>query len=126
PDQVQGPRGVIAPASARDVRAIAAVEAAVSSSPWSWAAVGELLEREGAIVLVAREGEAVVGHVLATAVAGEGEILDLAVLPDARRRGHGRALLRALEEAWRARGVAAAFLEVRTDNGPARALYEGL
>jgi ribosomal protein S18 acetylase RimI-like enzyme len=48
---------------------------------------------------------------------------DLAVLPDVRGRGIGRALLVAVEERARARGCCKITLEVLEDNRRARALY---
>lgn len=57
---------------------------------------------------------------------GEGaDIMTLAVHPDRGGGGIGRALLRALLDAVRARGVAEVMLEVRADNAGARALYRG-
>jgi ribosomal-protein-alanine N-acetyltransferase len=58
-------------------------------------------------------------------VAGEAELLTLAVAPPARRRGRGRALLAAFEQGARERGACEAFLEVAADNAPAVALYAG-
>ncbi|UWQ21650.1 GNAT family N-acetyltransferase [Jannaschia sp. W003] len=60
---------------------------------------------------------------LGRAVAGEAELLTLAVAPERRREGRARALLAAFEDAARARGAAEAFLEVSEANAPARALY---
>ncbi|MBI3782591.1 MAG: GNAT family N-acetyltransferase [Deltaproteobacteria bacterium] len=48
---------------------------------------------------------------------------DLAVLPEHRRRGVGRALLEHVAEAARGLGCCKITLEVRADNGPAQALY---
>jgi ribosomal protein S18 acetylase RimI-like enzyme len=50
---------------------------------------------------------------------------DLAVLPDSRGHGVGRALLAAAEERARARGCCKLTLEVLEDNHRARALYAG-
>lgn len=50
-------------------------------------------------------------------------IHDLAVLPAARGRGIGRALLAAAEAHARATGCCKLTLEVQEDNAPARALY---
>ena len=50
-------------------------------------------------------------------------IHDLAVLPQHRGRGVGRALLRAAEERARQKGCCRLTLEVRDDNTSARALY---
>ena len=50
-------------------------------------------------------------------------IHDLAVLPQHRHKGVGRALLRAAEEHARRKGCCRLTLEVRDDNTTARALY---
>lgn len=52
------------------------------------------------------------------------EILTVGVVPAARRCGLGTRLLTVLCDEARRRGAREAFLEVRTDNAPARALYE--
>lgn len=49
---------------------------------------------------------------------------DLAVLPEWRGRGIGRALLAAVEERARERGCCKITLEVQDDNARARTLYE--
>lgn len=66
------------------------------------------------------------GFVLARVAADESEILTLAVVPPARRRGLGAALMQAAFAAARARGATAMFLEVAETNPAARGLYEGL
>lgn len=65
-----------------------------------------------------------VGFALGRAVAGEAELLTIAVPPEAQGRGHGRKLLCAFEGAAAARGASRAFLEVAEDNTAARALYD--
>ncbi len=61
--------------------------------------------------------------VLARAAADEAEILTLGVVPTARRRGLGRALLDAAKAEAARRGARAVFLEVSTHNAAARRLY---
>jgi [ribosomal protein S18]-alanine N-acetyltransferase len=56
-------------------------------------------------------------------VADEAEILTVGVVPHARRRGIARMLLAVLLDTARSKGARTAYLEVRTDNGPARTLY---
>lgn len=109
-------------ATPADRDAIAQIEAAAASHPWSAGAVAATLALPTTVALVA-DVDGVIGHVLASAVADEGELLTVAVHPGRRRGGVGRALLRACADRWRARGVRAAFLEVRADNEAARALY---
>jgi ribosomal-protein-alanine N-acetyltransferase len=55
-----------------------------------------------------------------------GYVSELAVAPDHRGRGHGRALLARELAALRARDVDTAELEVAADNDRARSLYESL
>ncbi|MET0480827.1 MAG: ribosomal protein S18-alanine N-acetyltransferase [Mycetocola sp.] len=58
--------------------------------------------------------------------ATEADVQTIAVAPDVRRMGLGRALMHALLKAARAAGVRDVFLEVRADNAGAQALYESL
>lgn len=57
------------------------------------------------------------------AVAGEAEVLTLAVHPAARRAGVGQALLAALAGEAARRGASVLFLEVSERNPAARGLY---
>lgn len=86
--------------------------------PWSAAEFRALLDSPG--VFLAGDGE---GFVLGRALAGEAELLTLAVHPAARRRGQGRRWLNAFEAEARARGAEEALLEVAADNAAALALY---
>lgn len=74
----------------------------------------------GSFGLVCPDGA---GLALARVAADEAEILTLAVLPEARRRGVGGALLASVAAGAAARGARALFLEVAVGNAPARALY---
>ena len=107
---------------AADVPALAEVERRSAPAPWSAASLATTLAAPSTRGFVL--GDPPVGHVLYSAVAGEGEILTLAVLPERRGRGFGRALLVAALDDWRATGIAEGWLEVRDDNAPAIRLYE--
>lgn len=65
----------------------------------------------------------IAGFVLGRAVAGEAELLTLAVDPDHRRAGLGRRLVQAFEAASLVKQAETAFLEVAADNLGAHALY---
>ncbi len=65
------------------------------------------------------------GFILARAVAGEAEILTLAVAPAARRQGHARRLLAEFFTTAQQHKADTVFLEVAADNSAARALYTG-
>ncbi len=55
--------------------------------------------------------------------ADEGDLANIAVIPEMRRMGLGKALLEALCEKAKERGACRLFLEVRESNESARALY---
>ncbi len=103
-------------ASEQDLPAIADIQsAAPEASHWN---PRDYLTYE---CRVAEEGDAVIGFVVARRLADrEWEILNLAVAPDARRRGIGRQLL----ADSLARHSGEFFLEVRESNIPARRFYE--
>lgn len=63
------------------------------------------------------------GFLLYRLVVDEAELLTLAVDPDARRQGHGRALLDRFLDDTRSRGAVQVFLEVAADNQAAQTLY---
>ena len=86
--------------------------------PWSAAEFARLLAEPSTLVAVRPEGIA-----LGRAAAGEGELMTLAVSPEARRQGIGAALLEAFEAAARTAGARMLFLEVAESNTSARALY---
>jgi ribosomal-protein-alanine N-acetyltransferase len=70
-----------------------------------------------------RRGDAVCGFVVARRRGRLLEILGVAVAPARRRRGVGRALLRAVIAAARSRRISEVTLQVSTDNRAAVALY---
>lgn len=88
--------------------------------PWSAAEFAGFLA-EPAVFLLTAKG----GFLLGRVVADEAELLTLAVAPEARRLGTGRALVAGFAAEARRRGAVQAFLEVAEDNAGARALYAG-
>lgn len=86
--------------------------------PWTEAEFAGLLA-EPSVFALTRPGAILLGR----AIAGEAELLTLAVDPAARRRGLARALVQDFLAEARARAAESAFLEVAEANAPARALY---
>jgi ribosomal-protein-alanine N-acetyltransferase len=115
------------PAAPEDAPALAVLHAAAfpPGEAWGAEALGLMLALPHAFGALAPEA----GFVLASAIAGQSEILTLAVVPargggGGGRAGLGQALLQAaMAEAGR-RGAGEMFLEVATGNAAARALYE--
>lgn len=65
------------------------------------------------------------GFALGRTIADEAELLTIAIAPDARRRGLGRALLAQYSATARTRGATRSLLEVSAENTAAQALYTG-
>jgi [ribosomal protein S18]-alanine N-acetyltransferase len=113
----------IRPASSADVAALAAIERACFSDPWSQAGLLETIQHETGKAFVAEFGGEAVGYVMARISGEEAEILNLAVLPKFRRRGIARCLLKESLAAVEVGGAREAYLEVRQSNEEALALY---
>jgi ribosomal-protein-alanine N-acetyltransferase len=111
------------PAGPEDAAALAEAHALAFADPWPARAFAELLASPGAFALAAEAGDRLAGLILLRAIAGEAEVLTLAVIPAHRRRGVGRALLEAGLGRSALAGAAAAFLEVAADNAAGIALY---
>ncbi|MBW8773052.1 MAG: ribosomal protein S18-alanine N-acetyltransferase [Gemmatimonadetes bacterium] len=113
------------PATAADTLSVAAIERAVFSDPWSAASIRESISMPWMFTWVAEDPAGrVVGYVFCREIAGESELLNLAVAPELRRSGVGARLLAAALDWARDRGARETFLEVRESNGAAIALYE--
>ena len=93
--------------TAADVADIAALERLCFSAPWSENSIAEELETGFSLWLVPPEAD----------------MMNLAVVPELRRRGTAQALLQALQERLAARGIGSLTLEVRASNLPAQRLY---
>ena len=107
-----------------DLEAVADLEAQIFSMPWSVQGFADTLRREDVLFLVASEGDRLLGYVGVYCTADEGEITNVAVSKEARRRGVGRGLLEALTEALAKRSIFRIVLEVRVSNEAAIRLYE--
>ena len=106
-----------------DAPEIAAAETIIFSDPWSERSVTDLISTEGAMCYTAREGDKVIAYILGRIIAPEGEIYRIATLPGYRKRGIAYRLLDYAYKTEKGRGLEVLFLEVRTQNAAARALY---
>lgn len=84
------------------------------------------LESGASAILVARAGEALGGAVMTGFDGHRGWVYYLAVAPDRRGAGLGRALMAAAEQWLRDRGAPKLQLMVRTDNAAALDFYAAL
>lgn len=95
---------------------------------WAWSreSLQAALQNENALYLAAVEDGVLLGFCGIWQSFEDGEIMNVAVRPTARRRGCGRALLQELFIRAGVRGISNFTLEVREGNLPAVRLYESL
>jgi len=108
-----------------DLDQVLAIERASFTMPWSRGAfLYEMQQNRVARCWVTRDAGRVVGYLCVWEIADELHVTNIAVRPDARRRGIGRDLLGTAIADARARGFRVVALEVRPSNEEARALYD--
>jgi ribosomal-protein-alanine N-acetyltransferase len=90
---------------------------------WTGPQCAGLLPMSGVWLTLARDGEALAGFALSRSVAGEAELLLLAVRRDRQKHGIGELLLNHFIEDAQRRGAHHLHLEVR-DGNPAVRLYK--
>ncbi len=119
---------VIRPARAEDLDRIAVLEEAAFEDSWPSVLLNyELTHSRTFLFVASRNDDAPLpGYVLFHYVAGEAELLRLAVEPAERRQGLGRQLVEHGLARLRQEQIQACFLEVRKDNEPAIQLYNAM
>lgn len=121
-----GTAAVITPASADDTEQVAAAEKICFADPWQDADIAYALAGGCYDAVTARIGGTLAGYGFMLTVADEATLANIAVLPEFRKRGVGRAMALRLLGTCRERGAAVCFLEVRRSNAAARRLYASL
>lgn len=108
-----------------DLDEVLAIERASFSMPWSRGAFLYEIERnQVARCFVVRSEGRLAGYLCLWEVADELHVTNIAVHPDLRRRGLGRAMLAQTLDDARRRGFRLVVLEVRPSNVEALRLYE--
>ncbi|MFG6340519.1 MAG: ribosomal protein S18-alanine N-acetyltransferase [Lachnospiraceae bacterium] len=111
---------------AEDVPFISRLEEETFSMPWSADSFLQMIEKEDTAYFVAEEDGRLLGGCGLLLIAGEGNITNVVVAPEARRRGVAAKLLAYLMEEGCRAGLNAYTLEVRVSNTAAIGLYEKL
>lgn len=106
-----------------DLADVMVIERRSFSAPWEESTFRGLMRRPSAALLVAEVDDELVGYSVMWFAADEGELGDIAVLPERRGAGIGRRLLHESIVAAASRGIRSLYLEVRESNGVARGLY---
>jgi len=119
----------IAPVEDGDVAAVILLwQRCGLTRPWNDPAADIALARKGtnAAVLVGRDGNGLVASAMVGHDGHRGWVYYVAVDPDHRQRGFGRAIMQAAEDWLRQAGIAKLQLMVRPDNSRVQAFYESI
>jgi [ribosomal protein S18]-alanine N-acetyltransferase len=111
------------PLAAQDLPVVAALEARIHAAPWSERNFRDALAA-GYSARVGVRGDRIVAYGVLMLGPGEAQLLNLSVVPEARRMGLGRTLLQQFIDDARRLYADQLFLEVRVTNRAAIALYE--
>lgn len=90
---------------------------------WTRSQCAGIMSMPGVGLWIARQDDRIVGFSLSRTIAGDSELLLLAVHPDHRRDGIGSILLKHFVKTSREKGANSIHLEVR-DGNPAVAMYK--
>lgn len=108
-------------ATKENISDIALIEKSCFSIPWTEQSIEESVLNENTFFNIAYVDEEPAGYMSMQVVLGEGDIMRVAVLPQYRRHGIGKALL---EDCFSSNTLDRVFLDVRENNTPAIRLYE--
>ena len=109
----------------KDISQAVEIENTCFSLPWSEKSFQESITREDTIFLVSEEQTSVItGYIGMYLSFDEGNITNVAVSPQHRKKGYGEALVSAAKEKAKEKQIEKIFLEVRVSNSPAISLYE--
>lgn len=114
----------VRPGRVQDLPAIQAIlQDTPEAAAWNPKSLEEVFELNVKYFFIAEKDGAVLGFIAGRRLLDEAEVLNLAVLPAARKKGLGRALLQVLVEAFSGEGTLQVFLEVRESNRSAISFY---
>ncbi|MCM1123822.1 MAG: tRNA (adenosine(37)-N6)-threonylcarbamoyltransferase complex dimerization subunit type 1 TsaB [Eubacterium sp.] len=109
-----------------DVPFISKLEEETFSMPWSADSFLEMISKDDARYYVAEKDGQLLGGCGVLMIAGEGNITNVVIAPEARNRGIGTGMLRHLMKEGGREGLTAYTLEVRVSNAAAIHVYEKL
>lgn len=109
-----------------DAAEAAAIEARIFSMPWSENGFRMSIVSSDTLYLCVRDGENMIAYCGLLQSFDEADITNVAVREEYRSQGVGRAMLEALMEGGKERGISRFTLEVRVGNKTALHLYESL
>ena len=108
----------------KDIGQVERIEKEIFSIPWSAHSFEDAAMTKENIYLVCECNGVIAGYCGLWTVLGEGNITNMAVDKEYRKKGIGEALMKEMEKRGRQKDVDIFFLEVRQSNAAARRLYD--
>ena len=115
---------LIRPASAEDTDSIYEIGTLCFPDAWRRKTVAHDMEGDHSEYFVADLNGEVVGYGCFWFVVDEGQLVNIGVRPECRKRGYAEAILKRGLEECKARNMKTIFLEARVSNSSALALYK--
>ena len=115
---------IIRPWEQKDIEKIAEIERQSFSDPWTAEMLADTLRFPVYHTFLAEDGGQVCGYGCLIVLFEDAELANIAVSPDARGTGVGKALMESMHEKAKALGAERMLLEVRVSNARAIGLYE--
>jgi ribosomal-protein-alanine N-acetyltransferase len=109
-----------------DLEEVLAIEKASFAGPWSRDMFLEEMDNRNARLMAFRLEGRIIGYICFWMVMDEAHLMNIAVHPEQRGRGYGRAIMTYLEAVCVQEGINRLLLEVGRRNAPARSLYKKL
>ena len=114
----------IIPTTEEHLDRIAEIEALCFSTPWSRKSFADSMANEQVISLfTATLNNEIVGYICLFHLFEEGELLNIAVCPNYRKRGIAQQLINKMFELFKQKDITRITLEVRESNNNAKNLY---
>ena len=107
-----------------DGQEVAKLEMQIFSDAWSEKSILDTLKQSQAFIVVAEQGNAIVGYCIVYFVLDEAEIVRVAVDASLRKQGVGQELLRKTCHICKEKGIERLLLDVREGNENARRFYQ--
>ena len=108
----------------KDIEQVERIEKEIFSIPWSAHSFEDAAMTKENIYLVCECNGVIAGYCGLWTVLGEGNITNMAVDKEYRKKGIGEALMKEMEKRGSQKDVDIFFLEVRQSNAAARRLYD--
>lgn len=116
---------MIRPMQASDLQTVYELEVRGFSDPWPFSSFEyELNENPFSKAFVLEENGKTIGYAIVWIMFEQAQLVSITVDPDARKKGHGQALMEQVLKTAKEEGSEWISLEVRVSNKAARHLYE--